>query len=83
MVRAMHFAADMQVLATMSEDCMVKLWYVPGIDQKQVETKGNVEPYITLRGHTGSIMCASGRQDTLFTGGQEGIVKMWLIPPIT
>lgn len=46
------------------------------------ETKGNVEPYLTLRGHTGALFCATGRGDYLFTAGVEGIVKMWQIPPV-
>ena len=60
-VRAIHYAQDLKVLATISEDCMIKLWSMSDLDQKWVEAKGNPEPYLTLRGHTGAILCASGR----------------------
>lgn len=61
---------------------MVKLWHLPEFDQKNNETRGNIEPFITLRGHTGPLFAASGRGDILFTGGLEGVVKVWEIPQI-
>jgi WD40 repeat protein len=32
MVRALHITADEKVLATVSEDCMIKLWSLPEMD---------------------------------------------------
>ena len=77
MVRAVLVTQDEKVLATVSEDCMIKLWSLPELDSKWTETKGNPEPYLTLRGHTGPLFCAAGRGDVLFTGGLEAVVKMW------
>ena len=71
------------MLATVSEDCMIKLWSLPEMEQKWTDTKGNVEPYLTLRGHTGALFCATGGGEYLFTAGVEGIVKMWQIPPVS
>lgn len=59
---------------------MVKLWYLPEFEQKYSETRGNIEPFMTLRGHTGPLFAASGSGDILFTGGIEGVVKVWQIP---
>jgi hypothetical protein len=39
-----------------------------------------MEPFLTLRGHTGPLLAACGHKDLLFTGGVEGIVKCWQIP---
>ncbi len=60
---------------------MIKLWSLPDLEQKWTDNRGNLEPYITLRGHTGPLLCASGRGDLLFTGGIEGVVKVWQLPP--
>jgi len=32
MVRALHITADEKVLATVSEDCMIKLWSLPELE---------------------------------------------------
>ena len=32
MVRGMHFANELKTLATVSEDCMIKLWSMPEMD---------------------------------------------------
>jgi len=81
-VRSAHITKDEQTLATVSEDCMIKLWHFADFEQKNSETRGNIEPYLTLRGHTGPLFAASCRGDVLFTGGLEGIVKVWQIPPV-
>jgi len=77
MVRALHITTDERTLVTVSEDCMIKLWNLVDLDQKWQDLKGNVEPFLTIRGHTGPLLCASGRDDLMFTGGIEGVVKMW------
>ena len=59
---------------------MIKLWNLQDLEQNWNAANGNVEPYITLRGHTGQVMCATARGDLLFTGGKEGSVKVWQIP---
>jgi WD40 repeat protein len=81
-VRSAYITQDEQTLATVSEDCMIKLWHLPEFEQKNSETRGNIEPFMTLRGHTGPLFAASGRGDILFTGGLEGVVKVWQIPQV-
>lgn len=76
----MYITGDEKTLATVSEDCMIKLWNLQDFDQKYTELRGNVEPFLTLRGHTGPLLAASGRDDLLFTAGIEGVVKMWQLP---
>ena len=84
-VRSCHITEDESTLVTTSEDCMIKLWslnnlknFTPG---KQGSTAINMEPFLTLRGHTGPILTSCNAKDLLFTGGIEGIVKGWLLPP--
>jgi striatin 1/3/4 len=83
MVRSVLVAQNEKVLVTVSEDCMVKLWSLPDLQQKWTDNRGNLEPYLTLRGHTGPLLCASGRNDILFTAGIEGVVKVWALPLVT
>jgi WD40 repeat protein len=59
---------------------MIKLWNLQEIDQNWNAANGNLEPYITLRGHTGQILSATTRNDLLFTGGKDGVVKVWQLP---
>ena len=82
-VRAVHVSGDEKILATVSEDCMVKLWNLTNLEQSNSDTRGNVEPYLTLRGHTGALLAATGRDDLLFTAGIEGVIKMWTLPPVS
>lgn len=56
---------------------MIKLWHLADFEQKNSETRGNIEPYMTLRGHTGPLFAGDCKGDILFTGGLEGIVKAW------
>jgi len=68
----------------------VKLWNISNI-QKQIESSnGFLEPYISLRGHTGAIlsvtapkMQADSDKDIsklLFTAGVDGQIRVWNIP---
>ena len=81
-VRSVVISQDEQTLATVSEDCMIKLWNLAEFEQKNSETRGNIEPYLTLRGHTGPLFAGECKGDILFTGGLEGVVKVWQIPSV-
>ena len=80
-------------MATISEDCMVKLWNLSEMDRKYAEASTTdqtaMEPYLTLRGHTGPLLCATSITDAsrespnrnlLFTAGIEGCIRVWNIP---
>jgi striatin 1/3/4 len=89
-VRSAHFMPGGEVLATVSEDCMVKLWSLESIESKYTKSNGNVEPYLTLRGHTGPLLAVAGLNDAqrknanlLFTAGDEGCIRVWDVPSIS
>lgn len=92
-VRGIQFVPAVDAMATISEDCMVKLWNLSEMDRKYAEASTaenlRMEPYMTLRGHTGPLLCSasvtdSGRdtknKNLLFTAGIEGIIRIWSIP---
>ena len=54
------------------------------LDTKYQEQDGNLEPYITLRGHTGPLLSVTGsiseNDRLLFTAGTEGCIRVWNLP---
>lgn len=84
MVRGLYVTPSPdRIVASISEDCMIKLWSLPDLHQKYEDKKGNVEPYVTLRGHTGPLLSITGRNETIFTAGIEGYIKKWSIPKVS
>ena len=90
-VRGVQFVSDLDSIATVSEDCTVKLWSLQNIDSNHQESDGNLEPYITLRGHTGPLFSVTSPgpnntnskiRRTLFTAGSEGVIRAWNLPSI-
>jgi WD40 repeat protein len=55
-VRGLQFIEAIDTLASISEDCTIKLWNLKDLEQTYTDTEGNPEPYITLRGHTGPLL---------------------------
>ena len=44
---------------------------------------GDLEPYLTLRGHTGPLYCTEHglpNSNLIYTGGNEGLIQIWAIP---
>ena len=63
-VRGVKFLPNsIETMASISEDCMVKLWSLNEMEKKYSETDGNPEPYLTLRGHTGPLLTITGLED--------------------
>lgn len=85
-VRGVVFVPEIDSMASISEDCTVKLWSLKGIDQAYAESDGNIEPYITLRGHTGPLFAAAGshpqHKRVMFTAGSEGVIRVWNLPAV-
>ena len=92
-VRGIQFVPSVDAMATISEDCMVKLWNLSDLDRKYQEASSaenaDLEPYLTLRGHTGPLLCSTSILDAnrqspcknlLFTAGIEGCIRIWTIP---
>ncbi|KRY89935.1 Striatin, partial [Trichinella pseudospiralis] len=93
-VRAVAFHPVDPVIVSASEDGTVKLWNL----QKALVSSGpihtamnsksssqDLEPVYTFRGHEGPVlcMCLSPTGDYCYTGGLDGTVRCWLIPPPT
>jgi len=95
-VRGVQFVPSVDAMATISEDCMVKLWNLSDLDRKFQEAStsenADLEPYLTLRGHTGPLLCSTSILDAnrnspcknlLFTAGIEGCIRVWNIPQVS
>ena len=83
-VRSLHFAQKEGILATASEDCLVKLWDVSQYEGFNENVQ--CEPYFSLRGHKKPILTMTGNQvgeeQLIYTAGEEGIIRVWeLLPP--
>ena len=92
-IRGVQFVPAVDAMVTISEDCMVKLWNLTELDRKYAESSSadsiQMDPYMTLRGHTGPLLCATSITDParqsefknlLFTAGIEGNIRIWNIP---
>lgn len=83
-VRGVQFVPEIDAVASVSEDCTVKLWSFKNIENVYSENDGNLEPYITLRGHTGPLFSVTGghprNKRVVFTAGSEGVIRVWNLP---
>ena len=86
-------------LVSASEDCTLKVWDLskftcePALSHQQQAAE--IEPYVTLRGHTGPIMTMCGYQisgdklsdekfeNIIISGGTNGNIMIWRIPSKT
>lgn len=76
-VRDLFFHPNKNILASVSEDKLIKLW-----DTTQLLSPSPTAPqaYLTIREHTGPIFSIAGSDDYVFTGGMEGVVYCWSLP---
>lgn len=85
-VRGVQFVPEIDAVASVSEDCTVKLWSFKNIESVYSENDGNLEPYITLRGHTGPLFSVTGghprNKRVVFTAGSEGVIRVWNLPTL-
>jgi len=84
-VRSLGFHPSEPVLITASEDQTLKMWNLQKTITTKKSTNLDVEPVYTFRGHTGPVLClcVSGAGDFCFSGGVDGSVRVWTIPPPT
>jgi len=84
-VRSLAFHPSEPVLITASEDQTLKMWNLQKTITTKKSTNLDVEPVYTFRGHTGPVLCltVSGVGDFCFSGGVDGTVRCWNIPPPT
>eukprot|EP01017_Pseudomicrothorax_dubius_P016736 TRINITY_DN1894_c0_g1_i1.p1 TRINITY_DN1894_c0_g1~~TRINITY_DN1894_c0_g1_i1.p1 ORF type:complete len:672 (+),score=69.54 TRINITY_DN1894_c0_g1_i1:118-2133(+) len=76
------------IIASVSEDCSIKLWDVKSL--YHADESSAVEPYFTLRGHAGPLFSTVGTLQSplsthdsgyfLYTAGSEGVIRTWAIP---
>ena len=71
-VRGLYFVPEVDTMASISEDCTVKLWSMRKMQESYNDIKGNFEPYFTMRGHTGPLFSITGSKNILYTAGSEG-----------
>ena len=80
-VRKLTYLPEMNSLISVSEDCLIKVWSLNNLfsnSQFQV-----LEPYLTLRGHTGPLYCTEkGKEGSslIYTAGNEGLIQIWNVP---
>lgn len=93
-MRGVHYAEQLDVLATVGEDSQVKLWDINSINKRYEEQNGFIEPFMTLRGHTGPINSITGPKiqgeansdvnqaisRLIYTAGNDGCIRVWNIP---
>lgn len=86
-VRDAHYSQSNEVLATVSEDCQIKLWHT-----NDLQANNFSNPFSALRGHAGPLYCLTGPRNNnllkenkhigrlLFSAGEEGVIRIWSIP---
>ena len=82
-VRCLAFHPSEPVLITASEDQTLKMWNLQKTITSKKSTQLDVEPVYTFRGHTGPVLClcVSSAGDFCFSGGVDGTVRFWTLPP--
>ena len=80
-VRKLTYLSGLNSLVSVSEDCLIKVWSLNNIFYNSKNT--DIEPYLTLRGHTGPLYCTEkgkAGSSLIYTGGNEGLIQIWNIP---
>lgn len=94
-VRCLQFMPESGTLVSASEDCTIKLWDLEGqlapTENQAPSAINDMEPYMTLRGHTGPILSTGAVEGApmaedslldsmLFSGGVNGAIHLWRVP---
>ena len=79
-VRKLEYLENIDSLISVSEDCLIKIWSLKNIMYNSQNEE--INPYLNLRGHTGPLFCvAKGKDNIIYTGGNEGLIRIWNILP--
>jgi striatin 1/3/4 len=80
-VRTMDFHPRDLILATGSEDGLVKIWNLESLANQTGKNK-EYEPRATLRGHFGAIysVLVSNVQEKCFSAGADATIMVWALP---
>lgn len=74
-VRSLCFHNEAPVLITASEDCTLKMWNIEKLGKR------SMDPGHTFRGHTGPVFAVACNGQFIFSGGEDGTVRIWNFPP--
>ena len=62
-VRKLCYINELNSLISVSEDCLIKVWSLNNIFS--LSQNEDIEPYLTLRGHTGTLYCIENKKKNL------------------
>ncbi|KAG6438484.1 hypothetical protein O3G_MSEX000012 [Manduca sexta] len=85
-VRALAFHPTEAALVTASEDHTLKLWNLQRTVPAKKSAGLDVEPLYTFRAHTAPVLClamGAPRSEECFSGGLDGTIRVWNLPPPT
>ncbi|KAI5124053.1 hypothetical protein M0805_003882 [Coniferiporia weirii] len=86
-VRALAFHPSEMCLATGGDDCTVKIWRMDVAGLASSATRGTieVEPQLTLRGHTAAIttLVHSPSKRLLYSASLDSSIRVWSLPPVS
>lgn len=85
-VRAVAFHPSEMCLASGGDDFTIKIWRLdPSAltsNSRQVQQNTDIEPQLTLRGHTAAITClVASQRGLLFSASMDASIRIWSFPP--
>lgn len=85
-VRAIAFHPNEMCLASGGDDFTIKVWRLDPSsltsNSRQVQQTTDIEPQITLRGHTAAVTClVASSHGLLFSASMDASIRIWSFPP--
>ncbi|GAB1523004.1 1,2-dihydroxy-3-keto-5-methylthiopentene dioxygenase [Rhizoctonia solani] len=85
-VRAVAFHPNEMCLASGGDDFTVKIWRLDPAsltsNSRQAQQSVDIEPQLTLRGHTAAITClVASPRGLLFSASMDASIRIWAFPP--
>ncbi|KAH7341570.1 WD40-repeat-containing domain protein [Rhizoctonia solani] len=85
-VRAITFHPNEMCLASGGDDFTVKIWRLDPssltANSRQAQQSIDVEPQLTLRGHTAAVTClVASPRGLLFSASMDASIRIWAFPP--